>query len=227
MYKFIGHYGYFSNIEFAEGENINRIVMGNSSAWDISPRGNKLLIKPINGRNPITNMLVETNQRSYYFELDAKNAEGIDDEDLILVAVFVYPDEEDKSLVRFNTTKVQEIDLNRLVEYNFDYEYVGAPNIAPTKIFDDGRFTFFEFADRNTEMPAIYVVDNQGFESIVNFRATEDYMIVERTASQFTLRSGSDIVCVYNNNQNIFSDIKEEKKKSKFKEIFENTPDVF
>jgi type IV secretion system protein VirB9 len=129
----------------------------------------------------------------------AKEAKGITDGDLIFVAKFVYPDEKDKNIVEFpKITPSDEPDMRDLSIYNFGYQYTGEPTIAPVKVFDNGEFTYFQFAKKNAEIPAIFTVDSEGFESLVNFRSAGSYIIVERVAPQFTLRNGSDIVCVYN-----------------------------
>jgi len=88
--------------------------------------------------------------------------------------------------------------LRDLSAFNFKYQYTGEPSIAPVKVFDNGEFTYFQFAKKNAEYPAIFSVDASGFESLVNFRATGDYIVVEKVSPQFTLRNGTDIVCVYN-----------------------------
>ena len=91
-------------------------------------------------------------------------------------------------------------DLRNLDLYNFNYEFSGSDNIAPVKVFDDGDFTYMEFGSNNYELPAIYAVDSSGYEGLVNYRIVENYLVIEQVSSQFTLRSGADIVCVYNNN---------------------------
>jgi type IV secretion system protein VirB9 len=131
----------------------------------------------------------------------AKEAKGIADKDLIFVAKFVYPDEKDKNLVAFPKTPLSdEPDLRDLSIYNFNYRYTGEPSIAPIKIFDNGEFTYFQFPKKNAEIPAIFSVDSEGYESLVNFRAAGSYIIVERVSAQFTLRNGDEIVCAYNMN---------------------------
>jgi hypothetical protein len=88
--------------------------------------------------------------------------------------------------------------MRDLSSYNFNYQYTGEKSIAPSKVFDDGVFTYFQFNSKNSEVPAIYSVDSEGFESLVNYRITGTYMVVEKVAPQYSLRNGGDIVCVYN-----------------------------
>ncbi len=199
VYRYIGHYTYQGFIEFEEGETVSTISMGDPSLWLIENLGNRLFLKPVGEDNSETNMTVISSKRVYHFELMAKEAKGITDKDLIFVAKFVYPDEKDKNIVEFpRSSPSDEPDLRDLSVYNFDYQYTGEPSIAPVKVFDNGEFTYFQFAKKNAEIPAIFSVDAGGFESLVNFRAAGNYIIVERVSPQYTLRSGSDIVCVYN-----------------------------
>jgi type IV secretion system protein VirB9 len=201
VYRYIGHYTYQGFIEFEEGETIRTISMGDPSLWLFEHLGNRLFLKPVGEDNSETNMTVISSKRVYHFELMAKEAKGISDKDLIFVAKFVYPDEKDKNIVEFTkTTPSDEPDMRNIANYNFNYQYTGEPTIAPIKVFDNGEFTYFQFAKKNAEIPAIFTVDAEGFESLINFRAAGNYIIAERVAAQFTLRSGSDIICVYNTN---------------------------
>lgn len=201
VYRFVGHYTYQSFIEFEDGESVGTISMGSPSLWMFEHLGNRLFLKPVGEDNSETNMTVITNKRVYHFELMAKEAKGIADKDLIFVAKFVYPDEKDKNIVEFpRVSPSDEPDLRDLSIYNFNYQYTGEPAIAPVKVFDNGEFTYFQFTKKNAEIPAIFTVDAGGYESLINFRSAGSYIIVERVAAQFTLRSGDDIVCVYNTN---------------------------
>ncbi len=199
VYRYIGHYTYQGFIEFEEGETIATISMGNPSLWLFENLGNRLFLKPVGEDSSETNMTVISSKRVYHFELMAREARGITDKDLIFVAKFVYPDEKDKNIVEFAKVPASdEPDMRNLSNYNFNYQYTGEPAIAPSKVFDNGEFTYFQFAKKNAEIPAIFTVDAEGFESLVNFRSAGSYIIVERVSPQFTLRNGGNIVCVYN-----------------------------
>lgn len=199
VYRYLGHYMFQGFIEFEKGESISTITMGDPSQWLFEHLGNRLFLKPVGEGNSQTNMTVITGKRIYHFELTAKEARGIDDKDLIFVAKFVYPGDKDKNILQFPKALASDIpDLTNLSIYNFSYQYTGEPSIAPIKVFDNGQFTYFQFSRVNAEIPAIFSVDNSGFESLVNYRVAGDFVIVEKVGEQFTLRSGDDIVCVYN-----------------------------
>lgn len=195
VYKFTGHYGYQSSIEFEEGEEIMTISMGDSTAWMINPAGNRMFLKPVQP-DAQTNMTLLTNKRSYLFELHAEEADSISDPDLIFILRFVYPSEASNSMLMVDDIP-DPIDEG-LDKFNFNYSIRGSYEVAPIKIYDDGEFTYFEFRDKNATLPAFYVVDQWGNEAIINYRTRDDVIVVERVASRFTLRQGGEIVCVYN-----------------------------
>lgn len=200
VYRYIGYYLNQAYVEFEEGESLQTITMGDPTPWLTSVLGNKLFLKPV-APYPQTTMTVFTNKRSYYFELDAIEPDNVKEEDIPFFIKFVYPSSDDKNIVKFNVTSRRDDypDLTDLSKYNFNYEFAGTPSIAPIKVFDDGIFTYMEFRTDNAEIPAIFAVNDQGYESLVNFRVVDEYVVIEQVAGQFTLRSGGDIVCVYNN----------------------------
>lgn len=218
VYRYVGNYNYQGFIEFQSNvstsaggaqlqnqqkEEITEVAIGNSDAWlwKISDGKNRLYLKPV-ADNANTNMTIRTSLgRIYNFELLARTATGIDDDNLIFAVKFVYPDDVDKNILQFpKAPQSDEPDMRNLSIYNFNYDFTGEPTIAPIKVFDNGEFTYMQFARKSSELPAIFAVDSEGFESLVNFRVAGDFMIVERVAAQFTLRNGNDIVCIYNNN---------------------------
>ena len=196
VYQFLGHYSYQSAIEFEPGENIQTVSVGDSTGWMINPSGNRLFLKPID-QNALTNMTVITDKRSYLFELHAEETKDIRDKNLVFSYRFIYP-QSDASALDFSVMEsVPDIEKEP-EKFNFNYTIRGSSVIEPIRIFDDGRFTYFEFRDKNAEIPAFFRVDVAGNEELINFRKRENYIVVERVASRFTLRRGADIICIYN-----------------------------
>jgi type IV secretory pathway VirB9-like protein len=83
---------------------------------------------------------------------------------------------------------------------SYKYEpYGGDMDLAPLRIFDDGHFTYFQFADKNLDkihrLPAFYrVVD--GYDTPVNTRIIKGTVIAETISDKWTLRSGDAHLCV-------------------------------
>lgn len=88
-------YGYQTSIEFAKGEEVSTISMGDSYAWQITPVGRRIFVKPLE-ENMHTNMTILTNKRAYQFDLFSKKIEGEFDSDLVYVMRFYYPDTDDQ-----------------------------------------------------------------------------------------------------------------------------------
>lgn len=198
VYKFTGHYRYQTSIEFGSDETIQTISMGDSTAWMINPSGSRLFLKPIE-QDATTNMTLITNKHTYLFELHARDTDDINSPDMVFVMRFIYQDAEQMQALNNGLDTIPALDIKEHPEkYNFNYTIAGPEHIAPIRIFDDGEFTYFQFRDKNAEVPAFFWVDGQGNEALINYRTRGDYIVVERVSGKFTLRHGGDVVCVFN-----------------------------
>lgn len=196
VYQFIGHYGYQSAIELEANEKIQTVSIGDSVAWLVNPSGNRLFLKPID-QNALTNMTVITDKRSYLFELHAAETKDIRDKNMVFSYRFIYP-QSDVSALDFSESEGMPDFEKEPEKYNFNYSIRGSSVIEPVRIFDDGEFTYFEFRDKNAEIPAFFRVNAVGGDELINFRKRGNYIVVERVSSRLTLRRGADILCVYN-----------------------------
>ena len=196
--KFTGFYNYQSIIEFAEGEVIENISMGDTTGWQVVPINHRMFMKPVED-DAMTNMTVITDKRLYYFELHALQTESMDDPRLIFNMKFLYPDDNyhDIGLTNYGT-QMSSIDFEQPEKYNFNYTISGSDNIAPIKLFDDEEFTYIQFRNKNTDIPAVFVVDDNDHEAMVNYRVSGEYIVIERVTARITLRRGNDVACVFN-----------------------------
>lgn len=202
----VGHYGYSTMIRFAPNESIQNISLGDSIAWQAVPnkQGNLLFVKPVE-ENALTNLSVVTDRRVYSFELRAGEAEHPDHSDLVFQVVFHYPqDELDLLLAREEEqTRLRNSVVNpgepgsSPASWNFEYTFGGNRQLVPKRIFDDGKFTYFEF-DNITDTPAIFLVAGDRSESLINYTVQGRYVVVHRVARQFTLRNGEVVTCIFN-----------------------------
>lgn len=205
VYYYEGFYEMPSFIEFATNEKIATIYMPKRDAWAIKPKDNRLFLMPV-GEEADTTMIIMTNLRTYFFELHAKVAKGAFDRNVAFFTKFNYPDGSenksssengnDGSIIQY--TFIRGPDLSKPENFNFNYTVSGDYIITPIKVFDDGQFTYFEFKEKNGVIPAIFSVDNEGNESVINFRLIDKYIAVEGVNSVYTLRHGNDTVCVFN-----------------------------
>jgi type IV secretion system protein VirB9 len=202
VFKYTGYYGYQANIQFDKNEQIDSVSMGDSTAWQIVPAGNRMFIKPIE-QDATTNMTVITNKRTYYFELYAENAKDIRDPDIAFSVKFLYPDDDGEadSIRNVGGTGSLDPDLEHPEILNFHYSMSGSNEIAPMQVYDDGEFTYILFRDKNAEIPAIFAVDEDLQEYMVNYRmsqVTKNLVIVEQVYPKLSLRSGKKITCIFN-----------------------------
>ncbi|NDF13271.1 MAG: P-type conjugative transfer protein VirB9 [Proteobacteria bacterium] len=196
VFRVVAKYGFQSNIEFANKEQIETVSVGDSVAWKITPAGQRLFVKALK-EGVTTNLTVVTNKRAYQFELTSKFER---DEDLIYVVRFYYPELDFDGKKRRPSDHTFESGALIDAAYNFNYSLNGPSDLAPIKVFDDGQFTFFKFRNNNAVVPGFNAVDPNGSEVPLVSRTDGEYVIVERVLPQFSLRRGDDVVCVFNDN---------------------------
>ncbi len=206
VFRITAHYGFSTVIEFDRSEDIETISLGDSQAWQtIKPsRSNLLFIKPLE-ENANTNMTVVTNKRIYTFELTAQASASHKSSNLSFRIRFVYPEQTDMQLAAIAKSKNNGFDSKDFSpsavapeDWNFDYSYAGDKNFRPKRAFDDGVFTYFQFFKKG-KIPAVFAVDPDGNESIVNYSMQGKYLVVESLGQQFTLRDGDITTCIFNN----------------------------
>jgi len=218
--RIVGHYGFSTMLQFADYEVIENIAMGDSLAWQVVPneRGNILFVKPLE-QNAETNLTVITSakspyeatgenpQRIYVFALEAERGDDHRSQAFTWHIRFQYPQDEvgrqaeiargralhDSALVSIDG----EASTVAPASWNLRYTFAGAESQVPVRVFDNGQFTYFEFDDV-TDTPAIFLVDKDRDESLVNSVREGKYIVVHRVARQFTLRNGAEVTCIFN-----------------------------
>ena len=84
---------------------------------------------------------------------------------------------------------------------NFDYWYCGSPTLRPVAASDDGVHTHLRFG-AHAELPAIFVRNDDGSESLLNFSVESGDVVIHRVAKRFILRRGLLRGCVVNKSFN-------------------------
>jgi type IV secretion system protein VirB9 len=80
---------------------------------------------------------------------------------------------------------------------NYDYWFCGSPSIKPVAAFDDGVHTRITFGAK-AELPALFVRNDDGTESLLNFSIENGDVVVHRVAGRFILRRGQLTGCIVN-----------------------------
>ncbi len=212
VHSYTGFYNYVASILFEEGEKVITIAIGDPTAWQITPSGNRLFIKPLQDHAE-TNALIITNRRVYHFALNAREAGGLHDKNLVFETRFVYPQ---VNFAYSNDSGGSYIpDINEDHTLNYDYLLSGNNLIKPVRVFDDGRFTYLEFSNETVNLPAVFEVDENGFESMLNIRTVGRHMVIEKVGSLFTLRHDKEHACIYNKSRPF--KLKKKKKNGSYK----------
>ncbi len=189
--------GVATHIMFEEDEYYVDHAFGDSDAYVMSHNGNHVFLKPkALGAN--TNLIIVTNKRSYNFRLSLRE---VDRAGATYQIAFSYPDTIAKNRREAYEKKAIENGYNQSVKgYNLAYTMSGHTDIAPLNAWDNGRFTYLKFAP-NTDLPTVYMVDNDGKETIPvrNTVGTYNNIIkLHNTAQKWILRSGKRVLAVYN-----------------------------
>lgn len=180
-----GALGWQIMIEFAPDERIENVSIGDSLSWQVTPnkRARGLFLKPLR-RDGSTNMTVVTSQRRYAFNLST----GPRRDGSPWVLQFDYP-RPPAELIRMRPAPPPPV-------LNFAYSRAGDPSVMPSRVWDDGRQTYFEFA-RTTAFPAIFASGpGKREESLVNVATRGRVQVVQQLGQQFILRSGKHLATV-------------------------------
>ncbi len=188
-------------ITFGKGEHVENVGLGDSSQWQVMPnkRADLLFVKPITPK-AYSNMTVVSDKHTYNFELRAAPAEACDHGHAIYELRFTYAPEPSAAPPTVKDKQAVPTDLNALPlpeKRNTAYTYSGDVLLVPLRIFDDGASTYMRWAD-GIETPAVYALNPDNTESIINYANRGDYLVIEQVARAFVLRRGTQKVTLYN-----------------------------
>jgi type IV secretion system protein VirB9 len=198
VYKLTGIVGYVIELIFEEGEMFTGKAGGDLEAVTIDGYQNQVHIKP-KFAIVATNLVIYTNRRSYRIDYSASNRiPNRLSAEAIYAVRFSYPDAGKSSAATDPARVAAELaraDAHR--SKNADYWYCGKPALKPLAASDDGIHTRLTFNAR-TELPAIFVRNDDGSESLLNFSMEEGEVVIHRVARKFILRRGRLTGCIVN-----------------------------
>lgn len=200
VYEVSGNYRLTTTIEFESGETVQYLTLGDTIAWQAHPMANRVHLKPVEP-HAVTNLTVITDRRTYYFRLTASTSSNKLDATYLLR--FSYGSDGDIAVnpaaVRKTANKQDELGSKAKIRH-CNYSVSGSADIRLLRACDDGVFTYLEFAE-HASLPSFFAVDAKGNESVVNYRMEGKYVVIERVASLYTLRDGTDTLCLFNEDQ--------------------------
>lgn len=198
VYRLPGFVGYQIHLQFESGEEFVGLGAGDIEGLSFVAQGNSLFLKP-KAAKVATNLTVLTSRRHYQFEYWASSRRpDPDSEEVIYALRFTYPPVEARERAPSAAALESALDDgSRTRKRNFDYAYCGARAVKPAAAFDDGVHTYLRFAPR-ADLPALFVRNADGSESLVNFTVEADMVVLHRVAERIIVRRGRLAGCVVN-----------------------------
>jgi type IV secretion system protein VirB9 len=197
VYRLYGFIGFAIELVFEEGEVFKGTSGGDLPGLTFGSYENHLTLKP-SAEGVVTDLAVFTDRRTYRFHYSVASHVPDPAVDEVMYAVrFSYPPR------TFSNAELESTRIETLLKQgsnrtkNFDYGYCGHPAIEPTAAWDDGVQTHLRFGLRK-EWPTVFVRNDDGAESLLNFSVLDGEMIIHRTARQLILRRGRLTGCIVN-----------------------------
>ena len=199
VYRLYGFVGYHIDLEFEADETFEALSGGDLEGLTYSAHGNVLTLKPKVASTEM-NLAVTTNKRRYYFDYSVSARRP----DLLAAPVmyavrFSYPPVHPEGDGLTGEQRI-ELDLARARQnrpHNADYWFCGNRAVKPSAAFDDGVQTRLTFAARS-ELPALFVMNDDGSESLLNFSIDQGDVLIHRVAPKFIVRRGKLTGCIVN-----------------------------
>lgn len=199
VYRLYGFVGYEIELVFEEGESFAGHGGGDLEGITFGWYENHLILKP-KAASVRTNLVVYTDRRAYRFDysVSARRPNPFSDE-LMYAVRFTYPP---PPPVKGGPTPAEQVELELARARasrprNFDYWYCGKSAVRPMAASDDGVHTRLTFGSK-AELAAIFVRNDDGSESLLNFSVDGGDVIIHRVAAKFIVRRGKLTGCVVN-----------------------------
>ncbi|MDN5788999.1 TrbG/VirB9 family P-type conjugative transfer protein [Pseudorhodobacter sp.] len=183
-----------TTIHFGRGERFEAVIAGDTESFDITPitdLGNVVSIK-LHVSKAVTNMTVITNRHSYSFELREGHVRGANGK--FFEVRFSYPSE--------GKSRATGLAKGYISPKNYSYKISGKAKFQPSTVYDDGRYTYFQFAE-GVEQPAIFKADETGRERTVNWTQKGSVVRVLGVNPYWTLRIGTRALCITRDNTSL------------------------
>lgn len=198
VYRLRGYVGYQIDITFAPEERFAGLGVGDTKGVAFAADANHLFLKP-RAAHVATNLTVLTNRRTYLFDYEAEpSSPDPGGADVIYALRFEYP----AAPVRAARRERKQVETDLVAAQsarprNYDYWYCGAPSLRPAAAWDDGVQTTLVFG-AHTELPALFTLNEDGSESLVNFDVQAGRIVVQRVVRRLIVRRGKLAGCIVN-----------------------------
>lgn len=194
VYRLPAFVGYQIHVQLEPGERFVGLAAGDLEGLAVSSQDHHVFLKPKAPR-VATNLTLLTSLRPYQFEYSAvaRRPEPAR-EDVIYSLRFQY------DVVTAQPSEATQLATALETPFrprNLAYAYCGPRSLKPINAFDDGVQLHVRFAP-GADLPAFFVQETDGTESLVNFSVEADAVIVHRLVEKLILRRGKQVGCLIN-----------------------------
>lgn len=197
VYRLYGFVGYHVDLEFELDESFVGISAGDPEAITYSAHDNVLTLRP-KATTAQMDLTVTTTKRRYYFDYTIYSRPPNRFADEVMYAVrFSYTPAAENALTPAEQVERDLAAARGARGRNIDYWFCGKKSIKPVAASDDGVHTRLTFGAKG-ELPAIFVRNDDGSESLLNFSIDDGDVVIHRVAARFILRRGRLTGCVVN-----------------------------
>ncbi len=198
VYKLRGFVGYQIDLEFEPGETFTGLGAGDIEGLSFVGQENHLFLKP-KATKVVTNLTVLTSRRHYHIDYSALSQRPAGEDDVIYALRFTYSPSPAQFAADIKAkrldSQLEGAEANR--PRNTDYWYCGQAVLRPAAASDDGVHTRLRFS-ASSELPAIFVRNDDDSESLLNFSMDVGDVVIHRVARRFILRRGRLTGCIVN-----------------------------
>lgn len=185
-----------TDIELHPDEDIVGLALGDTFQWQIKDVKGHIFVKPLRP-NITTSVTLVTTARTYQFTLQASPEDGA----WYQRVSFTYPQllviqrERQAQAQRQQDAVAAKLEAQvaspRLSpeSLNFEYAVKGEASFRPTQVFDDGKFTWVRLP-KTQDMPAFFMVAEDGAIELINTHLRGDYVVVQRLVDKLLLKLG-------------------------------------
>jgi type IV secretion system protein VirB9 len=199
VYELRGRVGYQIDLQFDPEESFVGLAAGDIEGLTFVSQGNHLFLKP-RASGVVTNLTVLTSKHQYQFDYSAQSSGHMTPGPSMYVVRFRYPNSALAAAAVRNADRDLEQHLDQASgarAHNMDYWFCGTDLLRPAAAWDDGVQTHLLFGQRS-EQPAIFVRNDDGSESLLNFSVESGEVVIHRIARRLILRRGALTACIVN-----------------------------
>lgn len=194
-----------TDIVLHQDEDVLGLALGDTFQWQVKEAKGHIFVKPLRP-NLSTSVTLVTTARTYQFTLQSSPEDGA----WYQRVSFTYPQllvierERQAAVRRTNEAEQARLD-NQLASprlspenLNFEYAISGDASFKPVQVFDDGKFTWVRMP-KTQDMPAFFMVAEDGGIELINTHLRGDYVVVQRLVNKLLLKLGKTEVKVERN----------------------------